>query len=289
MLEQVLTAITQVALLTFVVSGMAAMGLSLTVAQIAQPLRDARMVVGTVLANFVVVPAVAIIAARLLPLDDASAAAVILLGCAAGAPFLPTLAQLAGGRAALAVGVMVLLMVLTVGFAPLVVPRAVEGATVSAGDIVSSLVLFMLVPLGVGLVVKARYGELAEKGAAAAGQASSVGLLLGIVSGLLVSWREIFAAIGTGIFIGAAIVLVAGLAAGFVTGLHLPGPDRMVLALAGAQRNIAAALVVSTSLGGDVTVRTLVGALALTIALLLIATEIGRRHRRTEESPAPSV
>lgn len=282
MLEQVLTGITQVALLTFVVAGMAAMGLSLTVSQIAQPLRDTRMVVGTVLANFVVVPAVAILSARLLPLDDASAAAVILLGCAAGAPFLPTLARLAAGQAALAVGVMVLLMVVTVAFAPIVVPRAVEGATVSAGDIASSLVLFMLVPLGVGLAVNARYPELAERGAEAASRASSVGLLLGIVSGLLVTWREIVASVGSGIFLGAVIVLITGLAAGFVTGLHLPGPERMVLALAGAQRNIAAALVVSTSLGADVTVRTLVAALALTIALLLIATEIGRRHRRAE-------
>lgn len=282
MLEQVLTGITQVALLTFVVAGMAAMGLSLTVSQIAQPLRDTRMVVGTVLANFVVVPAFAILSARLLPLDDASAAAVILLGCAAGAPFLSTLARLAGGQAALAVGVMVLLMVVTVAFAPIVVPRAVEGATVSAGDIASSLVLFMLVPLGVGLAVNARYPELAERGAEAASRASSVGLLLGIVSGLLVTWREIVASVGSGIFLGAVIVLITGLAAGFVTGLHLPGPERMVLALAGAQRNIAAALVVSTSLGADVTVRTLVAALALTIALLLIATEIGRRHRRAE-------
>lgn len=280
MATEVLTAIVQVALLTFVVGGMAAMGLSLTLPQIVQPLRDVRMVAGVLVANFVLVPVVAILAARLLPMEEASSAAVILIGCAAGAPFLPTLAKLANGEPALAVGVMVLLMVVTVVFAPLVVPRAVEGADVSAGDIAGSLVLFMLVPLALGLVVNARYADLAEKAAAAAGRASSAALLIGIVTGVFMLWREIIASVGSWIFVGAAVVLLAGLASGWLSGLHRAAPDRKVLALGGAQRNISAALVVSTSLDGAVTVRTLVGALALTIGLLLISGEVGRRTRR---------
>lgn len=286
MLSEVLTAVTQVALLTFVVGGMAAMGLSLTVKQIVDPLRDARMVAGVLAANFVVVPAVAILTARLLPMDDTSATAIILIGCAAGAPFLPTLAKLSNGEPALAVGVMVLLMVLTVAFAPIVVPLAVDGATVSAGDIAGSLVLFMLVPLAVGLAVNARYPDLAASGAAVTGRASSVGLLLGLVAGVLVTWRDFLASVGSWVFVGSAIVMLTGLAVGYLAGLHRPARDRDVLALGAAQRNISAALVVSTSLGSDVTVRTLVGALALTVLLLVLAAEMGRRHRGHAESTA---
>ena len=284
MLSEVLTVVAQAALLTFVVGGMAAMGLSLTVKQIVDPLRDGRMVAGAIAANFVVVPAVAILTARLLPMDDTSAAAIILIGCAAGAPFLPTLAKLSDGEPALAVGVMVLLMVLTVGFAPIVVPLAVEGATVSAGDIAGSLVLFMLVPLAIGLAVNARYPDLAASGAAVAGRASSVGLLLGLVAGVLVTWRDFVASVGSWVFLGSVIVLLTGLVAGYLAGLHRPARDRNVLALGAAQRNISAALVVSTSLGGDVTVRALVGALALTVVLLVLAAEAGRRNRGVGQS-----
>jgi BASS family bile acid:Na+ symporter len=61
----------------------------------------------------------------------------------------------------MAVGTMVLLMVVTVGFAPLVLPLAVEGVQVDAGQIAGSLVVFMLVPLGVALAVRARYPHVA--------------------------------------------------------------------------------------------------------------------------------
>jgi len=273
---EVLTVVTQVGVLVFVVAGMGAMGLALTVEAIVGPLRDARLVVGVLAANFVVVPLVAVLAAQLLPMDDASAAAVILVGCSAGAPFLPTLAGLAKADQATAVGVMVLLMVLTVGFAPVVVPLVLEGATVAAGDIASSLVLYMLVPLALGLLLRARYPALAESLGGALKRASSAGLVIGIVAGLLVTWREVLGSVGSWIFAGTALVLVAGFAVGWLVGAGRPA-DRTLLGLATAQRNISAALVIAASLGTDTTVRTLVAALVIPIVLIVAAGEIGRR------------
>jgi predicted Na+-dependent transporter len=277
MLSEILTIVTQVAMLTFVVGGMAAMGLALTMDRILGPLRDLRLVALLLVANFIAVPAVAIAAGRLLPMEDAAATAVILIGCCAGAPFLPKLAQLARGDAALAVGAMVLLMVVTVGYAPIVIPLAVEGATVEAWDIASSLIVFMLIPLGIGLLVRARYPDLADGWVGPTGQISGVGLVLGIVASLLLTWREILGAVGSWIFIGTAILLAAGLLAGYLAGLGRPSGDRTITALASAQRNIAAALVVAVSLGGDVIVLTLVGALVIPIALIVLAGELGKR------------
>ncbi len=274
---EVLTVVTQVGILVFVVAGMGAMGLALTVEAIVGPLRDARLVVGVLAANFVVVPLVAVLAAQLLPMDEASAAAVILVGCSAGAPFLPTLAGLAKADQATAVGVMVLLMVLTVGFAPVVVPLVLEGATVAAGDIASSLVLYMLVPLALGLLLRARYPALAESLGGALKRASSAGLVVGIVAGLLVTWREVLGSVGSWIFAGTALVLVAGFAVGWLVGAGRPAGDRTLLGLATAQRNISAALVIAASLGTDTTVRTLVAALVIPIVLIVAAGEIGRR------------
>ena len=277
MLSDILLAITQVAMLTFVVTGMAAMGLGLTVDRILEPLRDLRMVALLLVANFVVVPVVAIAAGRLLPMEDSSSTAVILIGCCAGAPFLPKLAQLAKGDVALSVGAMVLLMVVTVAYAPIVVPLAVEGASVEAMDIAGSLVVLMLIPLGVGLVIRARYAGLADAWVGTAGQISNVALMLGIGASLLVSWRDILGAIGSWIFIGTAIVLAAGLVAGYLAGFGRAPGDRSVAALATAQRNIAAAIVVAVSVGGDAVVLTLVGALVIPIVLIVLAGELGRR------------
>lgn len=276
MLSEILSVITQVGMLLFVVGGMAAMGLGLTISRIATPLRDVRMVLLLLLVNFVVVPAAAIAAARLLPMEQDAATAVVLVGCLAGAPFLPKLAQLAKADVALAVGSMVLLMVVTVGYAPIVVPLVIPGVTVDPLAVAQSLVLFMLIPLGIGLLIRSRLPELADSWVGPVGQASSVGMLLGITSALLVSWQDVVGAIGTWIFVGVAIVLVAGLASGWLAGVGRPG-DRVLLGLATAQRNIAAAIVVATTIGGDVVVLTLVGALVLPIVLIVLAGAIGKR------------
>lgn len=276
MLSEILAVMTQVGMLLFVVGGMAAMGLSLTVLRIVTPLRDVRMVVLLLLANFVVVPAAAIAATRVLPMDQDSATAVVLIGCVAGAPFLPKLAQLAKADVALAVGSMVLLMVVTVFYAPIVVPLVIPGVTVDPLAVAQSLVLFMLIPLGIGLLIRARLSELADSWVGPVGQASTVGLLLGITSALFVSWQDVIGAIGTWIFVGVAIVLVAGLASGWLAGVGRSG-DRVLLGLATAQRNIAAAIVVATTIGGDVVVLTLVGALVMPIVLIVLAGAIGKR------------
>ena len=276
MISDVALFVTQAAMLTFVVASMAAMGLGLTLERITEPLRDWRMVVLLIVANFVVVPLIAVAAGRLLPMDEAAATAVILIGCCAGAPFLPKLAQLAKGDVALSVGAMVLLMVLTVFYAPVVVPLVIEGAAVDPWDIASSLIVLMLVPLSIGLLIKARYEELADSWVEKVSQASSVALLLGIGAALLVSWQDILGAIGSWIFIGTAIILAAGIISGYIAGTGRSRGDMTITALATAQRNIAAAIVVAASLGGDVVVLTLVGALVIPIVLIVLAGELGK-------------
>lgn len=82
---------------------------------------------------------------------------MLLLGTAAGAPFLPKLAEIARGDLPFAVGLMVLLMVVTVGYLPLVLPLLLSGVSVNPAKIARSLVLLMLLPLGGGLALKARY------------------------------------------------------------------------------------------------------------------------------------
>src|SRR5213075_776599 len=108
-------------MLGFVISSMLGIGLGLSVGEILAPLRNARLVILALVANFIVLPVGAIGLGRVVGLDEPFAIG-LLLASAAGAPFVPKLAQLARGNVAFGVGVMVLLMVVTVGYLPLALP-----------------------------------------------------------------------------------------------------------------------------------------------------------------------
>ena len=108
-MSEVLQVIMNLSVLIFVITSMLAMGLSLTVKQIIQPLRNARLVILALVANFILVPILAYLIVLVIPLDEGLATGLILLATAAGAPFLPKLAQASKGNTAFAVGLMVLL------------------------------------------------------------------------------------------------------------------------------------------------------------------------------------
>src|SRR5438477_2649757 len=166
-----------VAMLAFVLSSMLAMGLGLAVGGIIAPLRDVRRVVLSLLANFALVPLIALAIAALLRLDQPLGVGLLLLGSAAGAPFLPKLAQLAKGNLAFAVGLMVMLMVITVGYLPLVLPMLLPGVSVNPMKIASSLFLLMLLPLAGALAVNAKLPAFAARVKPFFAKASSLGLI----------------------------------------------------------------------------------------------------------------
>ncbi len=96
-------------------------------------------------------------------LDEPFALGLLLLGLAAGAPFMPKIVGIAKGDLALSVGLMVLLMVGTTIFLPVALPLLVKGVQVNPWKIARFLVLLLLLPLIVGLFVKARAASLAAR------------------------------------------------------------------------------------------------------------------------------
>ena len=267
---QLLSKAVPIAMLCFVVSSMLAMGVSLTVQQILGPLRNARLVSLTLAANFVLMPLGAIALARLLRLDQGYGVGLLVLGAAAGAPFLPKLAAIAKGNEAVAVGLMVLLMVLTVGYMPLVMPVLLEGVSVDVMKIARSLVLLMLLPLGAGLVVKARYASAAGAAKPPLDRIANVSLIAVIALITVTNLEKVAGVFGTGGILAGILFIVWGLGVGYLLG----GPDRdsrRVLALGTAQRNIAAALVVGGQNFSDPKVVVMVTVVALVGLLMLMS------------------
>ena len=268
MLVQLLSKAATVAMLSFVVSSMLAMGAGLTVSLIAEPLRNVRLVVLALLANFVVMPLGALGLAKVLSLDEPFGIGLLLLGCAAGAPFLPKLAELAKGNLAFAVGAMVLLMVVTVAYLPIVLPLLLPGITVHPWNIARSLLLLMLLPLVIGLVLRARYGDLAERVKPVLDWISNVSLILLVFLITAANIDKVLQVFGTrGILAGLLFI-----ALGFGTGWLLGGPNadtKRVMALGTGQRNIAAALVVASQSFSDANVVVMVIVVAI-IGLIIL-------------------
>lgn len=255
--------------IVFVLSSMLGMGFGLRVSEIVAPLRNWRLVALSLAANFIVMPAVAVALARLLRLDEPLGIGLLLLGAAGGAPLLPKLAQMARGNLAFAVGLMVLLMVITVGYIPIVLPALLPGTSVNPAQIARSLVLLMLLPLGSALAVNAYRPEFAARAKPPLDRIANISLIALIALQTLLNLRSVVAVFGTfGIF--AAVLF---LAAGYATGWVLGGPasdTRVVLGLGTSQRNIAASLVVAGQNFDDPTVVVMVVVVAVASSLILI-------------------
>ncbi len=279
---EALNAILQVSLLVFVVSSMLAMGLSLTVSQIVAPLRNARLVVVALVLNFIAVPLIAVGIDALLSLDDGLYIGLILMATAAGAPFLPKLGEAAKGNIAFSVGLMVLLMVVTVVYMPVVVPLLISGVEIDPWDIASSLIFLMLLPLGIGLFMKWRYQKAADGLQPAMAQTSTVAIAILLVTGVIVNFTAILDIIGTGGFIAILLFLVGA----FILGYFGAGKDagvRSVLGLGTAQRNLSAAMVVAgQNFASDPDVLTfiIVAGIVGLLVLMPLAGELGRRSER---------
>src|SRR5213594_1531812 len=199
-----------VAMLAFVLSSMLAMGLNLTVGQIITPLRNVRLVTLSLLVNFVLMPLAATGLATLLRLDEPLGIGLLLLGSAAGAPFLPKLAQIARGNLAFAVGLMVLLMVITVGYLPLVLPLLLPGVSVNPAKIARSLFLLMLLPLAGALAVKAKFPSAASRAKPPLDRISGLSLILVIALLTVVNFKNVLGVFGTrGILAGLLFICLS--------------------------------------------------------------------------------
>jgi BASS family bile acid:Na+ symporter len=255
--------------------------------QIIQPLKNVRLVIMALLTNFGLVPLLAYVILLVIPLEEGLRIGLILLATAAGAPFLPKLVQAAKGNIAFGVGLMVLLMVVTIIYMPLVLPWLLPGVQVDPWAIAQSLIVTMLIPLGIGLYVSAHAPESAAEWAPTMNKVSGLAIMLFMVIALVLNVQNILGLLGTGGIMALLLFIVISLALGFVFGGR-EASVRSVLGLGTAQRNISAAIVVGVQNFTDpsVLVMLMVGAILLLIVLMTTARRLGSRREMGLEMPA---
>ena len=277
-LNEFFSAIAGISGLLFVVTSMLAMSLSLSLQQMTQPLKNVRLVSLALLANFVLVPLLAFVITKVIPLDQSLQIGVILLGTAAGAPFIPKLVQGAKGNVAFSVGLMFLIMVVTIFYLPFILPLLLPGVEVNPWDIAKSLIVTMLIPLVIGMLIKSHSPDVADHWAPVMQKISGLTILILLVVGLGLNISNILGFIGTR-GIGAMVLLILG---SLVIGLLFGGRDagvRTAMGLSTANRNGAAALLVATQnfSGTDTLPFVLVGVVMMLLILLPVAKRMGAR------------
>ena len=263
--------IAQVSGLLGIVSSMLAMGLGLTVTQIVQPLKNVRLVVLALLANFVLVPLLAYGISLVIPLEDSLKIGLLVLAASAGAPFLVLEAQGAKANLALAVGLMTLLMVVSIFYLPLVLPLLLTGVDVDGWSIAKSLIVLMLIPLILGLLVKSSSPDTAQEWQPVMNKIGGLGILILLVVGLGLNVSNVISLIGTGGFLALLLFIIGSLLIGFAIGGRDQGV-RNVTGLGTAQRNVSAALVVTLGNFADTNALPFVLVASIVLPLILIST-----------------
>ncbi|WP_413173719.1 bile acid:sodium symporter family protein [Anabaena azotica] len=245
-MHQIIPILDKIAFLSFVVATMFGTGLKLTVQQIWQPLRDIRLVVLSLLTNFILVPLFVYLLLQVVPLTEPVKDGLIIMALASGPPALPKLAQIVKGNLAFSTGLMMMLMFGTVFYMPIVLPLVLQGVEVNSWDIAKPLIVMMLTPLGIGLLIKAKYEDVALNLQTITFKISNFGLLLGLGVRLIVHFSEIIVLLKTGVIFVCAIFIIFSFTVGYLLGG--PGIDtQRVLGVGTAQRNFAAALLIGTS------------------------------------------
>src|SRR5262245_47538237 len=205
-------------------------GLGLSVRDIVAPLRRTRLVLFAVAANFVFAPGLAYALTQLVTLERPYEIGLLLLGGAAGAPFLPKLAEAAHGDVAFSVGLMLLLVVGSIIYMPLVLPVLIPGLSADPWPLLRPLLVTMLLPLAAGVAVKSWSEPWAARLRPTVSTVSNVTMILAVVLLIGLNFRSMIGTFGT----GAVAVAVVFVGISLTVGYSLGGPastSRSVLGL----------------------------------------------------------
>ncbi|MEE3719941.1 bile acid:sodium symporter [Tumidithrix elongata RA019] len=238
------TFLSRLSFLLFILAMLLGTGLSLTVSQILEPLRNVRLVIFSLVANFVVVPFLVFLVLQFVTVSEPIKIGFTILAVAAGPPVLPKLAQMVNGNLAFAAGLMMVLMLGSSIFMPIVLPLVLDGVQISPWQVAKPLFVSLLPPLAIGLLIRWRYEAIAANIVPFLRRVTNFSLILGLVSSLALQFNSLIELAKSGIVIAIAVFIVVAFAVGYFLG----GPNldtRLTLGVGTAQRNIAGALLVA--------------------------------------------
>ena len=289
--------------LCFVILNSAALGLSVHVRELLESyVENWKMALAVLLINFILLPALALgfvkLAAGSMP--GQLQIGFCMVGLAAGAPFAPKLTGLARGNVTMSASLMIPLMVLTVILLPLELPPVVSAidssVKLSAWDVAWPLLVFFLLPLVIGTLVRLRWQDAALEGAHVLGVMSLAFLVVHVTLYLYAFWSDVTGSWGTGEIVAAIAFPLIGVACGYLLVSILRVEDvgsRHACEITTGQRNVTACILTAIfPLGKYVVtgVSVLIVSIIAIVVLAVFAMEWGRaatHERAATETVAP--
>lgn len=192
-----LQALMNITIIIFMVGNLLEVGLRLQVAEALGALRNARFVVLTLLWCFVLGPALAVLLASIVPFPEPYALGLVLLGMAPCSPAIPVMMRKSGGSLAYMSAFMLLAYAGTVVLMPFMVPWLMKGFTADPWAIAKPLLLFIAIPLVIGVAIRKFSEGFAERSAPIVKKVTGLNTLILCALLLWIYRAEIFSAVGT--------------------------------------------------------------------------------------------
>jgi predicted Na+-dependent transporter len=283
-MEVILQQFANLSVLIYIVSTMLSMGLNFFPKQFLQPLKDKNLILKSLAANFILLPIITYIILQVIPLEQGLVIGLILMAAGAGSPFMLKLVQFMKADVVFAVGLMLILSVVTLFYMPLVLSILLPGVSVNPMSIAVSLLVLIFLPLIVGTAIKSRYSRIAKAIQPTFNQISNIFIVIVVVLYLGLNYKDFLAVFGTGALIASIIFILTA----FVIGYLLGGPSKntkSVLGMGTAIRNSSAAFVVAVtnfSSEYDVMAMIIVVYMLSIILMMIISGELGKRSQVSE-------
>jgi len=287
--------------LIFVVTASLGQGFSVTTDSLRAALGAHRQLnVMLLISNFILLPALLIGLTAVLPFDSQVKMGIVVLAITAGAPFIPWLVAQGRGDVGYGVAASFLLLLVTLVVIPWALPlllRALDtDASPSAWTVAWPLLLFILLPVAVGVFCRARYPQLVQQVAPWLGPISLTFLVVHISLYIGYSWSELISIAGNAQLLFLLAFPLGGLLVGYllsppyvlspVPAAHRQRGAKIVSAVAVAQQNTGAVICCLIVPLGEYLVAgdyALLGAIVTIVVVLVAMLEVGRR--RVEPTP----
>ena len=229
---------------------MITLGLGLTFSTVANSLKTAGLIWRALLANYVIVPCLAVALLLWFGAPPMVAAGLLVVAVCAGAPYGPPLTSLAHGNIPSAVSLMLVLAGSSAIAAPLllgILLPAMTGNTalrVNVPKLVSTLISTQLLPLCIGIMIRTRLPNLADKLRAPAGVLTLLLNLLTLAV-ILVVYFPTLSNIRLRGYLGMFCLVLGCMAAGALMAGKAKD-DLKAMVIATAVRNAGVSLVIAT-------------------------------------------
>jgi BASS family bile acid:Na+ symporter len=271
----------------FLVGSMLGIGLKVGKDEILSVVRDKSWLVRMFVANFLLIPAVGILAVKALSMKPENAVALIVLACAPGGMSALQFLSKKKEAAALAYGggTTALLSLLSIFISPALIALALPKGmtlTVPYGRAILFVSLFMLLPFVLGIFIHGTAGKTADKLAGPVSLIATVAFIAAMIK-ILSLTKAAKGEMGKRGLIGILLFILVSMFIGWLLG----GPrkfTRPVLATASSMRNIALGLAIAVRSFDSAVMTPLVAFVAIMVPAnllyMLISKVTGKRAEK---------